>query len=67
MLSASKPLAGADHSCLLWQLVPILGSLGLVLLVVLCPNPPRGGADTHRESLAAHSPYMEDIKYLLKK
>ncbi|XP_046876582.1 protein spinster homolog 3 [Hypomesus transpacificus] len=48
------------------RLVPILGSLGLVLLVVLCPNPPRGGADTHRESLAAHSPYMEDIKYLLK-
>lgn len=48
------------------RLNPILGSLGLVLLVALCPEPPRGAAETQGEGLVEHSTYLEDIKYLWK-
>uniref|UniRef100_A0A4W5LYI8 SPNS lysolipid transporter 3, sphingosine-1-phosphate (putative) n=1 Tax=Hucho hucho TaxID=62062 RepID=A0A4W5LYI8_9TELE len=48
------------------RLNPILGSLGLVLLAVLCPNPPRGASDTHGGSTIEHTSYLEDVKYLLK-
>ncbi|CAB1316850.1 unnamed protein product [Coregonus sp. 'balchen'] len=48
------------------RLNPILGSLGLLLLAVLCPNPPRGASDTHGGSTIEHTSYLEDVKYLLK-
>ncbi|KAE8288004.1 Protein spinster-like protein 3 Spinster-like protein 3 [Larimichthys crocea] len=40
--------------------------MGLVLLIFLCPNPPRGAAETHGEGVTGQSPYLEDVKYLLK-
>lgn len=49
------------------RLNPILGSLGLLLLAVLCPNPPRGASDAHGGSTIEHTSYLEDVKYLLKK
>ncbi|KAM4620541.1 protein spinster homolog 3 [Polymixia lowei] len=48
------------------RLIPILGAVGLVLLIFLCPNPPRGAAETHGEGVPGQSSYLEDIKYLLK-
>ncbi|KAM9499916.1 protein spinster homolog 3 isoform 1-T2 [Salvelinus alpinus] len=48
------------------RLNPILGSLGLILLAVLCPNPPRGASDAHGGSTIEHTSYLEDVKYLLK-
>ncbi|CDQ83826.1 unnamed protein product [Oncorhynchus mykiss] len=48
------------------RLNPILGSLGLLLLAVLCPNPPRGASDGHGGSTIEHTSYLEDVKYLLK-
>ena len=53
--------------CLCYQITPILGVLGLVLLVFLCPNPPRGAAETRGEGVTGESSYLEDVKYLLKK
>ncbi|XP_038565266.1 protein spinster homolog 3 isoform X2 [Micropterus salmoides] len=48
------------------RMTPILGVVGLFLLVFLCPNPPRGAAETHGEGVKGQSSYLEDIKYLLK-
>ncbi|GAA6218438.1 protein spinster homolog 3-like [Lates japonicus] len=48
------------------RITPILGLVGLVLLVLLCPNPARGAAETHGEGVIEQSSYLEDIKYLLK-
>ncbi|XP_042354858.1 protein spinster homolog 3-like [Plectropomus leopardus] len=48
------------------RITPILGVVGLVLLVFLCPNPPRGAAETHGKGVTGESSYLEDIKYLLK-
>ncbi|XP_059208097.1 protein spinster homolog 3-like [Centropristis striata] len=48
------------------RVTPILGAVGLVLLFFLCPNPPRGAAETHGEGVTGESTYLEDIKYLLK-
>lgn len=48
------------------RITPILGVVGLVLLFFLCPNPPRGAAETHGEGVTGNSSYLEDIKYLLK-
>nr|XP_046267688.1 protein spinster homolog 3 isoform X2 [Scatophagus argus] len=48
------------------RITPILGLVGLVLLVFLCPNPARGAAETHGEGVTEQSSYLEDIKYLLK-
>ncbi|XP_056141026.1 protein spinster homolog 3 [Lampris incognitus] len=52
-----------------WALTlnPILGVVGLLLLIFFCPNPPRGAAETmHGQGVMGHSSYMEDVKYLLK-
>lgn len=48
------------------RITPILGAVGLVLLVALCPNPPRGAAETQGEGVTGQTPYLEDVKYLLK-
>ncbi|XP_068577462.1 protein spinster homolog 3 isoform X3 [Cebidichthys violaceus] len=48
------------------RITPILGVVGLVLLVFLCPNPPRGAAETNGEGVTGESSYKEDLKYLLK-
>ncbi|XP_063059599.1 protein spinster homolog 3 isoform X2 [Engraulis encrasicolus] len=46
---------------------PIFGALGLVLLLIFTPNPPRGAADNnHGEVQLGHTSYLEDIKYLLR-
>lgn len=44
-----------------------MGVVGLILMVFLCPNPPRGAAETHGDGVTGHSSYKEDVKYLLKK
>ncbi|XP_049896380.1 protein spinster homolog 3-like isoform X3 [Epinephelus moara] len=49
-----------------FRINPILGFVGLVLLAFLCPNPPRGAAETHGRGVTGNSSYLEDIKYLLK-
>lgn len=51
-----------------WALTvtPILGAVGLVLLIFLCPNPPRGAAETQGKGVEEKSSYLDDIKYLLK-
>lgn len=49
------------------SITPILGVVGLVLLVFLCPNPTRGAAETHGAGVTGKSSYLEDVKYLLKK
>ncbi|KAL0994767.1 hypothetical protein UPYG_G00126910 [Umbra pygmaea] len=48
------------------RLNPILGSFGLILLALLCPNPSRGASDTQGGSHIKHTSYLEDVKYLLK-
>ncbi|KAG7249276.1 hypothetical protein CRUP_010148, partial [Coryphaenoides rupestris] len=49
------------------RICPILGAVGVVLLVFLCPNPPRGASETRGQGVTAQqSSYVEDIKYLLK-
>uniref|UniRef100_A0A3B3WBZ5 Major facilitator superfamily (MFS) profile domain-containing protein n=1 Tax=Poecilia mexicana TaxID=48701 RepID=A0A3B3WBZ5_9TELE len=48
------------------RITPIMGLVGLVLMVFLCPNPPRGAAETHGDGVTGHSSYVEDVKYLLK-
>ncbi|XP_029925619.1 protein spinster homolog 3 isoform X1 [Myripristis murdjan] len=48
------------------RLTPILGTVGLILLIFLCPNPPRGAAETQGEGIVGQSTYLEDVKYLVK-
>ncbi|XP_069003082.1 protein spinster homolog 3 [Embiotoca jacksoni] len=48
------------------RITPILGAVGLILMVFLCPNPPRGAAETHGDGVIGQTSYLEDIKYLLK-
>uniref|UniRef100_UPI0037E77AF4 protein spinster homolog 3 isoform X2 n=1 Tax=Semicossyphus pulcher TaxID=241346 RepID=UPI0037E77AF4 len=48
------------------RITPIMGVVGLVLLVLLCPNPPRGAAETHGEGVTGRTSYLEDVKYLLR-
>lgn len=48
------------------RITPILGVVGLLLLVFLCPNPPRGASETHGQGVTEQTSYKEDIKYLLK-
>ncbi|CAF98541.1 unnamed protein product, partial [Tetraodon nigroviridis] len=49
-----------------FRINPIFGVVGVALLVFLCPNPPRGAAETGGEGVRQQSSYLEDIKYLLK-
>ncbi|KAK2912059.1 hypothetical protein QQF64_027971 [Cirrhinus molitorella] len=48
------------------RISPALGGLGLLLLVFLIPNPPRGASDTQGGATMESTSYIEDIKYLLK-
>ncbi|XP_041864277.1 protein spinster homolog 3 isoform X2 [Melanotaenia boesemani] len=48
------------------RVTPIMGLVGLILMVFLCPNPPRGAAETNGGEVTGQSSYLEDIKYLLK-
>lgn len=69
-VNVSWPLTESDRCFnifLCHQFTPILGVVGLFLLLFLCPNPPRGAAETHGEGVTKQSTYLEDIKYLLKK
>ncbi|KAK7164584.1 hypothetical protein R3I94_003085 [Phoxinus phoxinus] len=45
---------------------PALGLLGLLLLVFLIPNPPRGASDAQGGATLESTSYREDVKYLLK-
>lgn len=62
--AGSAALTGDWHWAL--RITPIMGVVGLILLIFLCPNPPRGAAETHGEGVTGHSSYKEDVKYLLK-
>lgn len=62
--SSVTSLTGDWHWAL--RVTPILGLVGLILLVLLCPNPPRGAAETHGVGVTGKSSYREDVKYLLK-
>ncbi|KAM7398497.1 hypothetical protein PAMA_006416 [Pampus argenteus] len=62
--SSVTSLTGDWHWAL--RITPILGLVGLILLVFLCPNPPRGAAETQGEGITANSSYLDDVKYLLK-
>ncbi|XP_077361817.1 protein spinster homolog 3 isoform X2 [Festucalex cinctus] len=48
------------------RITPIFGLVGLILVVLLCPNPPRGVAGNNHHDGNNRSSYLEDIKYLLK-
>ncbi|KAJ3589910.1 hypothetical protein NHX12_010751 [Muraenolepis orangiensis] len=48
------------------RICPILGAVGVVLLILVCPNPRRGASEARGQVVAGPSSYMEDIKYLLK-
>lgn len=62
MRSGTHPNVVLSH-----QITPILGLVGIVLLVVVCPNPARGAAEMRSERVPENSSYIEDVKYLLKK
>ncbi|XP_037125103.1 protein spinster homolog 3 isoform X1 [Syngnathus acus] len=57
--SSIASLTGDWHWSL--RLTPIFGLVGLILVVLLCPDPPRGVAENNHQSS-----YLEDVKYLLK-
>ncbi|XP_026854377.2 protein spinster homolog 3 [Electrophorus electricus] len=48
------------------RLNPILGVPGLLLLVFLMPNPPRGASEMQGSVCIEHTSYLEDVKYLLR-
>ncbi|XP_028839132.1 LOW QUALITY PROTEIN: protein spinster homolog 3 [Denticeps clupeoides] len=48
------------------RLNPILGSVGLLLLLIFIPNPPRGAADSKEGVHMEQTSYCEDVRYLLK-
>ncbi|XP_072302762.1 protein spinster homolog 3 isoform X2 [Eucyclogobius newberryi] len=48
------------------RVTPILGVIGLLLLVFFCPNPPRGAVESHGQANTEPTSYKDDIKYLLK-
>uniref|UniRef100_A0AAQ5X5Q8 Major facilitator superfamily (MFS) profile domain-containing protein n=1 Tax=Amphiprion ocellaris TaxID=80972 RepID=A0AAQ5X5Q8_AMPOC len=62
--AGSAALTGDWHWAL--RITPIMGVVGLILMIFLCPNPPRGAAETRGEGVTGHSSYKEDVKYLLK-
>ncbi|KTG02389.1 hypothetical protein cypCar_00026166 [Cyprinus carpio] len=45
---------------------PALGGLGLLLLVFLIPDPPRGASENKGGATMERTTYIEDVKYLLK-
>ncbi|MBN3304189.1 SPNS3 protein, partial [Amia calva] len=45
---------------------PILGVVGLILLILLVPNPTRGASDVQDGVEMERTSYLADIKYLLK-
>ncbi|RXM97391.1 Protein spinster-like 3 [Acipenser ruthenus] len=61
--SSVADITGDWHWAL--RVTPILGMVGIVLLIALVPEPPRGGADLQGEALKERTSYWEDIKYLL--
>ncbi|XP_011482049.2 protein spinster homolog 3 [Oryzias latipes] len=62
--AGSAYLTGDWHWAL--RITPIMGVIGLIMMIFLCPNPARGAAETNGEGVVAQSSYLEDIKYLLK-
>ncbi|XP_057677683.1 protein spinster homolog 3 isoform X2 [Corythoichthys intestinalis] len=62
--SSIASLTGDWHWSL--RITPILGVVGLILVLFLCPNPPRGAAENNQHGVNGRSSYLEDIKYLLK-
>ncbi|CAL1573903.1 unnamed protein product [Knipowitschia caucasica] len=48
------------------RVTPVLGLIGLLLLIFLVPNPPRGAAENQGQANTEPSSYKEDVKYLLK-
>uniref|UniRef100_A0A3Q3ARL0 SPNS lysolipid transporter 3, sphingosine-1-phosphate (putative) n=1 Tax=Kryptolebias marmoratus TaxID=37003 RepID=A0A3Q3ARL0_KRYMA len=62
--AGSAALTGDWHWAL--RITPIMGVVGLILMAFLCPNPPRGAAETHGGGVTGQSSYKEDVKYLLK-
>ncbi|MGH0170411.1 UNVERIFIED_CONTAM: hypothetical protein FKN15_071189 [Acipenser sinensis] len=61
--SSVADITGDWHWAL--RVTPILGMVGIVLLIAVVPEPPRGGADLQGETLKERTSYWEDIKYLL--
>ncbi|XP_058854224.1 protein spinster homolog 3-like isoform X2 [Acipenser ruthenus] len=60
--SSVADITGDWHWAL--RVTPILGMVGIVLLIALVPEPPRGAADFQGEALKEKTSYWEDIKYL---
>ncbi|XP_061902439.1 protein spinster homolog 3 [Entelurus aequoreus] len=61
--SSIASLTGDWHWSL--RITPIFGLAGLIALVLLCPNPPRGAAENNGHEVQERSSYLEDVKYLL--
>ncbi|KAM4544782.1 protein spinster homolog 3 isoform 1-T3 [Odontesthes bonariensis] len=62
--AGSASLTGDWHWAL--RITPIMGAVGLILMIFFCPDPPRGAAETNRDGVTEPSSYLEDVKYLLK-
>ncbi|KAL4660588.1 hypothetical protein GN956_G612 [Arapaima gigas] len=45
---------------------PILGLIGLILLILMVPSPPRGASETQGLIPLENTHYLDDVKYLLK-
>lgn len=55
------------HLSLSFQLNPILGLVGLILIIVFLSNPARGAAEAQSTAEMMPTSYWEDVKYLAKK
>lgn len=49
------------------QIMPCLEAVALALLVLLVPDPPRGGVEEQSKAGGARTSWCEDIRYLGKK
>ncbi|XP_068939353.1 protein spinster homolog 3 [Petaurus breviceps papuanus] len=47
-----------------FRIMPCLEAVALLLLVLLVPDPPRGGVEEQREADVARTSWCEDIRYL---
>uniref|UniRef100_A0A4W3K151 SPNS lysolipid transporter 3, sphingosine-1-phosphate (putative) n=1 Tax=Callorhinchus milii TaxID=7868 RepID=A0A4W3K151_CALMI len=63
MASSVNQLAGDWHWAL--RVTPCLGSVALVMLIFLVPNPTRGASECPQPTPAEKSSFKEDLKYLL--